>query len=432
MPHQVYLSTPCTSRQDFQEDAAPLKPARCSSVTARSTSSVSSSLMAEPSSSHSSPPTVDAETSWADEDVILSRLDAMRTQEDKHYTFATYSLLPLSALAQSGQLQDFTNEPTDASCRAKMVDWQVAVVRHCSFSQECVAVAISNLDRYLSTPQGYKALVDRRQFQLACMTSIYLSIKINEVETITPQGMARVSQDDYTEHEIVECEQEMLAALDWHVNPPTPTAFAELYVSLLRPTDEDRIHEQEQEELHRALQRHVMEYAKMQIEMASREYNFVGRAASSLALAAILNGLSCTMTECVVDSRSIDFVWLTQQLFDKLQLSRDNGNISVDIQTIREELILMFPPSSRGQEDPQASTLEEEHRVASPDGSNIENSLDTSIDDVTKIDDALVATPAALSPRCVGKENSPLQNKHLLGHLLCGMLLPFGLLQDRQ
>lgn len=411
MPHQeVYLSPPCTSRQDFQEDAAPLKPAI--------------------RSSHSSPPTIAAETSWADEDEILSRLDAMRTQEDKHYTFARYSLLPLSAQAQSGQLQDFSNEPTDAGCRVKMVDWQVAVVRHCSFSQECVAVAFSNLDRYLSTPQGYKALVDRRQFQLACMTSIYLSIKINEVETITPQGMAKVSRDDYTEDEIVECEQEMLAALDWHVNPPTPTAFAELYVSLLRPTDEDQIHEQEQEEQHRALQRHVMEYAKMQIEMASREYHFVGRAASSLALAATLNGLSCTKTECVVDS--IDFGSLTQLLFDKLQLPHDDGNIPADIQTIREELILMFPPSSRGQEDPPASSLEEEHRVASTDGSSMENSLDTSIDDVTKIDDALVATPAALSPRCVGKENSPLQNKHLFGQLLCGMLLPFGLLQDRQ
>ena len=432
MLHQVYSSPPYNSQEDVPQDPVTLKRGMRSSASAHDV--LSSSTAELSSSSHSSHyPLAGTTCGLANQDEILSRLHAMRAQESEFYTFARYSLLPPSPLAQSGQLQDFTDEPTDAGCRIKMVDWQTAVIRHCSFSQECVAVAMANLDRYLSTPQGYKALVDRRQFQLACMTSIYLSIKIYEVESITPRGMAKVSRDDYTEDEIVKCEREMLSALDWHINPPTPQVFAELYVSLLQPNTNSRKvqyqqESQEQQQQYQVLQMHVMEYVRVQIDMVCREYHFVGAAASKIALAATLNGLSCTEAEGIVSS-SVDFDLLTQELLEKLQFSQGDGFVPADIQTMREELILMFPSSSRDQ-DLSASNHEEDIDT-STDGKTTEQSLDTSIDDVTRIKN-LSEPLTALSPRSVGKENSPLQNKHLFGQLLCGMFLPFGLLQDER
>ncbi|KAL7527307.1 hypothetical protein ACHAXR_001892, partial [Thalassiosira sp. AJA248-18] len=59
--------------------------------------------------------------------------------------------------------------------REKICEWFYGVVDHFDFNREYVSVAMSYLDRYLAS-----RTVNRRVFQLAAMTALYLAIKLFE------------------------------------------------------------------------------------------------------------------------------------------------------------------------------------------------------------------------------------------------------------
>jgi lipoyl(octanoyl) transferase len=63
------------------------------------------------------------------------------------------------------------------------------VVDHFDFSREVVAISISLLDRYLSHRS-----VDKKMFQLAAMTTLYLAIKLNERGTLSMKSMIELSR----------------------------------------------------------------------------------------------------------------------------------------------------------------------------------------------------------------------------------------------
>jgi len=358
---------------------------------------------------------------------ILSRIDAMRDQERKTYTnFRRYCFLQSSITEKDipDLQEDLSDEPTDELCRTKMVDWSYAVVDSCGFSRSNVFVAASNLDRYLSTPAGQKALISRREFQLACMTSIYTAVKINEVEALTPQGMARVSRGDYTAGEIEACELDMLLALKWHANPPTPSAYLTDYTALLRSTLQEpssfkTISSQDQQ----ALIEHIVVNASFQIDLAAREYSFVGINASSIALAAIINTMATTEVEGIIDNSHI------KTIADFLC-----ANLSVEIESVLplcSDLLDLVSPSVGW--DNEFSTTS-----CSTSTSNDERSRDesfgsqTSFDDVTKTSALTASTSKVVSPICV-KGPTVVRNKQtILGQLLCGILEPefFSLLQQ--
>ena len=357
-------------------------------------------------------------------EAILSRISAMTTQEGQNYTFTRYSFLLGSTTDQNIEnlREDLTNEPTDALCRTKMVDWCYSVVDHCEFSRSNVFIAASNLDRYLSTPAGQKALQSRREFQLACMTAIYNSIKINEVETLTPKGMARVSRGDYTAQEIEACELDMLLALKWHVNPPSIIAFVWQYIALLRLILKGSSHDAVLSQEEQKLMEHIIVNANYQIEMASRDYKFVGIDASKVALAAVLNAIASAKVDNFCPGNSAHAI--KGSLCTKL---------SVDFKSIVplcNDLLGIFLPSA-DQVDDVVSTSAISHDDHTRDESFDSN---TSFDDVTKTNAivAAIASAKVVSPKSV-KGPTPIHNKHpILGSLLCGILEPLRLLQDAE
>jgi lipoyl(octanoyl) transferase len=76
------------------------------------------------------------------------------------------------------------------------------VVDHFDFSREVVSISISFLDRYLSV-----RAVDKRLFQLAAMTSLYMTIKIYERGTLSMASMIDLSRGFFmVEH---------MAAMEW-------------------------------------------------------------------------------------------------------------------------------------------------------------------------------------------------------------------------
>ena len=358
------------------------------------------------------------------QDDIISCIEAMRSQEAKNYNFARYCFLQGSTNTTENN-DDLTDEPTDALCRTKMIDWAYTVVDSCDFSRSNVFVAASNLDRYLSTPAGIQALHDRKEFQLLCMTSIYSAIKINEVETLTPQGMAHVSRGDYTAKEIEACELNMLTALNWHVNPPSTSAFFEQYAALLRLVLQEQCSDVAFQD-HQELSKRIFDNASVQVELASRQYSFVGIEASKIALAAVLNAMTSVKVDAFANY-GIDNI--------KNQFCAELGVEIESIVALCDDLLHLFTPS------PDDVDKDDDDAVytsaASQDDHTRDESFDssTSFNDVTKTNvlaDAAKTAISSISPKSV-RGPTPIHSKHpLLSRFFCGILDPLRLLKDQE
>ena len=356
------------------------------------------------------------------QDDIISCIEAMRSQEAKNYNFARYCFLQGSTHTTE-QNDDLTNEPTDALCRTKMIDWAYTVVDSCDFSRSNVFVATSNLDRFLSTPAGYKALRDRREFQLLCMTSVYSAIKINEVETLTPQGMAHNSRGDYTAEEIEAAELNMFTTLNWHVNPPSTSVFVDQYVDLLRLILQEQCSDVAFQD-HQELTKRIIDNASLQVDLACREIAFVGRFASKIALAAVLNAMTSVKVDAFA-KYGIDTI--EHQLCAKLGVE--------SIVALCDDLLHLFTPSPVDVDSKDdvvvctSAASQDDHTLDESFGSN------TSFNDVTKTNvlaDAAKTAIRSISPKSV-RGPAPIHSKHpLLSQFLCGILEPLRLLKDQE
>jgi Cyclin, N-terminal domain len=103
------------------------------------------------------------------------------------------------------------NEPFGSSSginetwREKICDWSYQVIDHFDFSREVVSVALHYLDRYLSKRQ-----VNKKVFQLATMTSLFLAIKLFEPGRISMTSMIDLSRGFFTVDQMVSMELSIL------------------------------------------------------------------------------------------------------------------------------------------------------------------------------------------------------------------------------
>jgi hypothetical protein len=100
-----------------------------------------------------------------------------------------------------------------------MVVWCHSVMDAFALSREKVCVAMSILDRYLSSGNGRSidALKCTQAFQRCAITTLYMSIKIHEPSILGIKLLVKYCQGVYTEGDIIATEGEILFALDWRV-----------------------------------------------------------------------------------------------------------------------------------------------------------------------------------------------------------------------
>lgn len=155
-------------------------------------------------------------------DETLSILAAMRSQEDEVSSCYNY-------------LQCSTNHTIDDSCRKSMVVWCQQVQKALKLSPETVWIAISFFDRYLSSGKGKSnaALQDKYNFQLASITSFYIAVKLYEDVELSVSTLAKLCKGYYKENDIIECEEDILFALNFRLATPTAMDFIHHYLKLL-------------------------------------------------------------------------------------------------------------------------------------------------------------------------------------------------------
>lgn len=234
----------------------------------------------------------------------------MRHQEDTIYTCPDY----LSEEFQHKQAKEISNNPnlffpsgmsstsSTSSCtginevwREKICEWCYQVVDHFDFNRQVVAIALNYLDRYLALRP-----VNRKIFQLAAMTCLFIAIKMNESKVLSLSAFLSLSRGYFQAEHVLAMEHAILRALSWKVNPPTPIVQAK-YLLFILPKFVQRKAE-------------ILEITRFLTEISVCDYFFVPHKPSTIALAALFTAYDIVGTDVITDDARQYFVNQTYEL----------------------------------------------------------------------------------------------------------------------
>ena len=167
---------------------------------------------------------------------IIKRIKVMKVHEDAMAT--CYNYLQLNHAANKDTYK------VDESCRTSMVTYIQQLQKSLKLSSETTYISISFFDRYLSSGRGKSndALGDKYKFQLACITSFYMTVKLFELTSpieLNVVTLARVCKGYYNTSDILDMEQDIYNALyfpcidDFRTDQPTAMRFVLEFVGLL-------------------------------------------------------------------------------------------------------------------------------------------------------------------------------------------------------
>lgn len=235
-----------------------------------------------------------------DEQDILDILNCMLHKEE-NYVCHDY-------LESEGQVAAIRKPPKrdaiDESCRSKMCEWIFHVIDSTRLQRETAGVAMGYLDRFLCTemPRAEQARCNRKEYQLAAMTCLYIAVKLQEPFEMDAHLMSRLSRGLHTAEEITTVEYDILIALQWKVNGPTSVQFVNYILKLLPD---------------RSAVEALYEHSHFQTELAVGDYAFVPHIRqSTIAIASILNSLGGVEQGNLTSDECIQFVGAISNTFN--------------------------------------------------------------------------------------------------------------------
>jgi Cyclin, N-terminal domain len=144
-----------------------------------------------------------------------------------------YAVTPLAYPLKANGPDHHQLTVVDAVARGKMVHWCCQVVHFCRLEIETVSIAMNYADRMCA--KDPTILSNPAQYQLVVMTSLYTAAKIHAQEALSPNLVSRLSNESYSAPEIEQQERNLMAALQWRLNPPTAHAFVHQFMDLYGP-----------------------------------------------------------------------------------------------------------------------------------------------------------------------------------------------------
>jgi hypothetical protein len=247
-----------------------------------------------------------------DYDQCLDTFCAMLSQERQAYLVNdTLSIVAreqqenVNPLLSNEARSSSSSPPVDATCRYLMASWCNDLCDFCHYSRDLAAMTMINVDRYTNTPEGFPTLFDRERYQLCVMAAFYMSAKITQAEALDPKSVALLSKGKLTKDDIEAMEFDMLMALKWRVNPPTPTIFAEYMFDLVPGHVIDGESKAQ-----------LLDMTKVQLEASTTDCDLCLHRPSRLAFGAVLNALECLDTKFAVKFESTMLSMVMTDLLD--------------------------------------------------------------------------------------------------------------------
>jgi hypothetical protein len=156
-------------------------------------------------------------------DEAFESLVSMRSQDANHYRCRDYlgrRRRRASEFANETSQTLSPEEEVDEECRRKMVEWTYSICDFISFSRDLVAFTFSILDRFSD-----RCSTDRTAFKLAAVTSLYISNKLLNGNSISIKSLAELSRGEFEQQHIQEMELIILETVEWRLSPPTVQSF---------------------------------------------------------------------------------------------------------------------------------------------------------------------------------------------------------------
>jgi len=204
--------------------------------------------------------------------LILSQIRVMQQQERS----ASYRCLDYLSNTQV----------LNRSVRLDLCDWAYKTIAICVGVHRSTAImAFSYFDRFLSSnaPAAKRALNDIAHCQLAFVTSLVIAIKCQSGFEVEFDFVSEiVAKGVYDAEELSYMEMEVLQALDWKLNGPSPDVFIGYFLELLSAAHEAPL-------LH-----FVRSFSKSLVQLAVTRYDVVVKHyPSEIAFASIWCAFQC-------------------------------------------------------------------------------------------------------------------------------------------
>jgi G2/mitotic-specific cyclin 2 len=157
-----------------------------------------------------------------------------------------------------------TQKELEWSMRGILVDWLIEVHAKFGMLPETLYLTVNIIDRFLSTK-----VVQLDRLQLVGVTAMFIAAKYEEVFSPHVTGFRHVSDDGFSEEEILSAERYILTALNYDLSYPNPMNF------LRRISKADQYDVQ------------VRTLGKYLLEISCLDHRFIGFEPSRIAAAAM-------------------------------------------------------------------------------------------------------------------------------------------------
>ncbi|CAJ1950082.1 unnamed protein product [Cylindrotheca closterium] len=226
-----------------------------------------------------------------------------------------------------------------ATWRYTMVDWFQKIMGSFQYQPETMEVTMSILDRYVAAKP--ELMTHSKNYKFAALTSLYVAAKMHEQCCLTPHHVNDLSTDTHPIARIEQEELEILKAVGWRVNPPTPTAFSRELFSII---SSDLIRKDE-----------IIGIFRMQMSHMMFEEIFVTEKASMLVLAALYNAITSVRKAEKMPK------YLELRLFSALGLSK-NEEAEESINKLREFLLTVSLARNSEEDDEEDESGDDANR----------------------------------------------------------------------
>jgi lipoyl(octanoyl) transferase len=136
---------------------------------------------------------------------IYKTQDYLQPEFQEKIALQSVKDFPMLSNFSVGSSSSSSSSPINEFWREKICEWSFQVVDHFNFSREVVCVSIHMLDRFLSTRS-----VDKNTFQLAAMTTLFVSIKLSEPGRLSMRSMIELSRGYFKVEQMVAMEMTIL------------------------------------------------------------------------------------------------------------------------------------------------------------------------------------------------------------------------------
>mmetsp|Transcript_7609 Transcript_7609/g.18636 ORF Transcript_7609/g.18636 Transcript_7609/m.18636 type:complete len:369 (-) Transcript_7609:162-1268(-) len=212
--------------------------------------------------------------------------------------------------------------------RRQIVEWMYVLIKYCKLKHEATAAAVYYLDAAVMC-ESASLVMTPRDYQLCAMTALHLALKVYDsptVRVIKLSCLVKLGNGEFTVDDIIQKEQDLVRALGWRINPPTPDCFLQRYMELLpflddddeeRDVDPSEDGTEEDDQLSPIERRRLKRLMKLEelasefIEVAMARDRFLSVPPSVIAYAALLSAMELATAEQQKQKQSCYYDWAT-------------------------------------------------------------------------------------------------------------------------